>query len=112
MFAMANLSKDMKNILIRPETLLDKIWDIFSRTDIDFEEHKGFSNKYCLFSKDKAFVKQNLSPKFLEEVYRMNKLYLEFYDNMVIGTFNKKIIAEDTMNLAAFMEKIVPLFGQ
>jgi len=106
MYGLAFMKQDMKNILIRPETLWDKITDIFSRQDIDFEEHKGFSNKYCLFAKDKEFVKQNLTQQFLDEVYKMDKLYFEFSDKIALSTYNKPITTADTLKLAEFMGKI------
>jgi hypothetical protein len=110
MYGVAFLKKNMKSIFIRPETLWDKIGGMFSKKSIDFDEHKGFSNKYCLFAKDKEFVKENLSPAFLNEVYGLNRLHFEFYDKMALATFNKLIAPEETMQLADFMTKIVPMF--
>jgi hypothetical protein len=105
-FGLSYPKTETGNLFIRPETLLDKIGDIFNRKDIDFEEHKGFSNKYCLFADDKALVKQTLSKEFLNEVYKLDKIHIEVYNKMLLATFNKKITTEDTMALAGFMEKM------
>jgi hypothetical protein len=110
MYGLAFLNKNMGDIYIRPETLWDKIGDIFNKKDIDFEEHKGFSNKYCFFAEDKGFAKENIPKKFLEEVFLMDKLHFEFCDKIAITTLNRRMTVEDNVRLADFMAKVTPLF--
>jgi hypothetical protein len=105
-YGLSMLDKDMGTVLIRPENLLDKIGGIFNKKENDFIEHKGFRNKYCLFAKDKTALKENLNAAFFDEVYKMDKLYLEFYDKMLLTGFNKKSKTEDVMLLAGFMEQL------
>jgi len=110
-YGFMTLKKDMGDIHIRPETIWDKIGDIFNKRDIDIPEHKGFSDKYCLFAKDRDFAKSNLPVPFLEEVYQLKKLHMTFEESIMLATFNNKIQVNETMELAGFMERISQFFA-
>jgi hypothetical protein len=105
-YGLSFLDNDPGKIFIRPETLFDKFGDLFNKNDIDFEAHKGFSKRYCVFSDDKALAKKSLTVPFLEEVYNQKKLNLEFWDKKLLVTFNRKTTTEEVMTLAVFMEKM------
>jgi hypothetical protein len=52
LIGIATLKKDYGRVLIRPETIEDKIKDLILSTDIDFDFNKGFSKKYYVVAND------------------------------------------------------------
>lgn len=49
-----NLSKDYRHILVKPETILDKILELVHPIELDFEDDPEFSRKFYVLGDDKT----------------------------------------------------------
>ena len=87
--------KSFGRSLIRPETLQDKISEVFKNHEIDFKENKEFSSKYFCESLDREKFVRNLSPRLMDYLCTLDYLEIEFNDDgclfrMEHSIWNKK----------------------
>jgi hypothetical protein len=59
-----NLQKDYGHILIKPETLLDKIHNLIHHIELDFEDDPEFNRKFYVLCEDKTKTFLYLTPPF------------------------------------------------
>lgn len=71
--------KDFGRSIIRTETILDKIAEVFSPCEHDFDEYPEFSAAYCCFSNEPEKLRSQLSPEITELFLSFkNKISVEF----------------------------------
>ena len=103
---LALLNKNYGKVLIRPETIEDKINDLFSHIDIDFEFEKEFSKKYCVLANTEALLRMNISKQFIETINENNDLEIEIDDNILIVRLRKQFTPENGEIIAKFITGI------
>lgn len=64
------------NFYLRREKIEDKIANIFDYSDIDFDNHKKFSNKYYLVGDKEDSIRKHFSYKLLDYVSNIDNLEL------------------------------------
>jgi len=111
MFGMMVFKNNHEPVLIQPETAWDRLTNLFGIGKSKVIEFIGAKNKYRISLKGKKPVSHNLSKEFMDELYRTEKVYAEFYEKTFLATFNKPIRVEDTMRLADFLSRIGPALG-
>lgn len=94
------------HIIIRPETLEDKLRDIFEHSDIDFKEFPKFSSKYFFVSSDKSLANLFATPQRLKRIEQCNEIFIEIQDNVLLSKFSRKINLEDFAALNDFIKEI------
>lgn len=103
-----NLRKDFGHILIKPETLIDKIHELIKSIEIDFPDDPEFSKKYFVVTNDETKARSSMSSLFREQIKRisMSDFVLEIRgDKLIIG--NRKIIEPDSaIDLVNFMDSL------
>jgi len=92
--------------LIRPETIEDKINDLFSHIDIDFDFDKEFSKKYCVLANNESLLRMNISMQFIERINEINDLEIEINDNILIVRLRKQFTPENGEIIAKFITGI------
>jgi len=92
--------------LIKPETIEDKINDLFSHVDIDFDFDKEFSKKYYVIVNNESLFRNNISTQFIETIRDVNGLEIEMNDNILIVRLRKQYTAENGEIIAKFITGI------
>ena len=100
------LKQDMGLILIRPETLEDRLNELFNRKELDLEQHPVFSKKYYFLASDKNKALGWARPPIVEAIGAMDQLSLEVNGNYVLATFGNRICAAHADQLVKLMSLV------
>ena len=106
LIGIATLKKDYGRVLIRPETIEDKINNLFLSTDIDFDFNKGFSKKYYVVANDETKVRKCISNSFLETVRGFSGLEIELDGNILMVRLKKQFTQENGEIITNFLTAI------
>lgn len=106
LIGVAILKKKYGRVLIKPETIEDKINDLFSHVDIDFDFDKEFSKKYCVIATNEFLFRNNISTQFIETVRVVDGLEIEIDDNILIARLRKQFTPENGEIIARFITGI------
>lgn len=88
LWGVVKLKKKYSHILIKQETLLDKIHDRLNRIDIDFDDDKAFSKRFMVVSNDEQQARLLMTPFFRDEIKKieLKEIIIEIKDQiMIIG---------------------------
>jgi hypothetical protein len=102
-FVYTELQKQAGHILIRPERLSDKIVDLFTKRDLDFDSHPEFSRKYYLTTSNKSLTNRMLSYEFLDRIDHFKKIFLEIDDNRLLITYKIETPSDKIIPLIEFV---------
>ena len=106
LIGIAMLKKDYGRVLFRPETIADKIMDLFLNTDIDFDFDKVFSEKYYVVANDETKVRNCISKSFLETVRCFSGLEIEIDGNILMVRLRKQFTQENGEMITNFITAI------
>jgi len=101
-FAVAQLEPDFGRAIIRPETMADKLVELFERRELDFPQCPDFSRKYFFLAEDEDKARAAASPAFLNEVAGHEGLTLFLTDNEMLATRKKVVSHESCSELVEF----------
>lgn len=82
---------NLGHVLIRPETVADKISEVFNPIEIDFKNHKKFSFKYYVRAEDSDLLKKNMPDALLEYLKSKKGISIEFMNNWCLIRNDKAI---------------------
>ncbi|MCB0260107.1 MAG: hypothetical protein KDE62_10375, partial [Calditrichaeota bacterium] len=76
----------MGKVLIRPETIGDKIFEVLIEQEVDFDIHPEFSRKYYLYtdSENQPRVRRKMNREFLDVIYRYDDLVIQIVKNFMM----------------------------
>jgi hypothetical protein len=86
-------------ILIRPETVSDKISEWFQKAEIDFPENPKFSRNYYCLSKNLLLAREFATKKRLTELEKHKDIYFEIRENKLMAKFQRGINFQDGSSL-------------
>lgn len=89
------LHENFGHILIRRETLVDKLAEIFRKTEMDFKEYPEFSKKYYYMSKDEFPGRKFATPKRIALINDADNLIVEVIGDNLIMRFPRIITQVD-----------------
>jgi hypothetical protein len=72
---------DIGRVIIRSETLADKLADLFYKVDIDFQAHPSFSKNYLVVGDKPDLVRQHLPEKLIQSLDKIEDLVIEINGN-------------------------------
>lgn len=98
-FGQLNLKKDNGVCLIKPETVAEKISDVFLKIDIDFEAHPKFSKKYYVAGGEKEKLMENLPPAFFEYMETIKRMEMEFRNKSCVFRLPKSVEIKEALQL-------------
>ncbi|MCU4163776.1 hypothetical protein [Carboxylicivirga caseinilyticus] len=98
-FGHLSIMKDFGHTLIRPETLGDKIAELFNPVEIDIKGYWKFSNKYYILSNEKEKFLGSLTGKFIKYLENLRKPEIEFYGHECLFRLDKAIDLKQTIEL-------------
>ena len=104
-----NLSKDCGHVLIKPETMLDKVHELIHPIELDFTDDPEFSRKFYTLSEDKTKTALNLTLSFREAIKTITipDFIVEILGNTLIIGNEKPMEDESAEAFAGFLTRIV-----
>lgn len=93
------LKRDAGSSLIRPETILDKISDVFNPIDIDIQSFPKFNYKYFAIARDIEKFRDILSNNLLKFIESESGLQIEFQNKKCLFRLEKSADKLETMEL-------------
>jgi len=107
-WALAFLRADFGRMLIRRETLADKIIELVHPVELDFAEDKAFSDTFYVLVNDREKALKGVDRRFRNAVMdiRHDHFIIEIVEHTLIVGNNEPISAEKTLHLAEFITRI------
>jgi len=102
----AVLQKDYGRVLIRPETINDKISELFEKTDIDFDNDLAFSSRYYMLAEKESQCRKCVSAEFRKTVRGFDGLEIEIDGRILIARFRKPYTVEIGIAITRFITAI------
>lgn len=113
-FFLIDLRTDMGKVLIRPETIGDKIFEALIEQEVDFDIHPEFSRKYYLYTdpENQPRVRRKMNRDFLDVIYRYDELVIQIVKNFMMVKRLQRINREDCEELAEFIFAVPRMLGK
>jgi len=107
-WALAYLKKDFGRIVIRPETLRDKIIELIHPLELDFDDDKAFSNTFYVIVSDVQKAKDCMDRKFRNAVMdiRDNEFIIEITNHTLIIGNHHPMQAEKAIEIVEFVKQL------
>lgn len=107
-WTLAYLKKDFGRILIRPETLADKIIELIHPVELDFTEDKAFSDTFYVLVNDRWKAEAAMDRNFRNVVMDMRHedVIIEIIDHTLIVGHRKPVSPERAVQLAEFVSRV------
>jgi hypothetical protein len=110
-WAISYLKQDFGRVLIRRETLTDKIAELVHPVEIDFEEDKAFSDTFYVLANDHQKAVAGIDRNFRNAVMdiRSDDFTIEINEHSLIIGNRSTLSPERSIHLAEFIERIANL---
>ena len=107
-WALAYLKHDFGRVLIRKETLADKIIELVHPVEIDFPEDKAFSDTFYVVANDHLKVVANMNRDFRNSVMdvRHDDFIIEISDHTLIIGDRKPVFPGRALHMAEFVARL------
>jgi hypothetical protein len=107
-WALAYVKHNFGRVLIRPETLADKIIEIVHPIEIDFKEDKAFSDTFYVLANDTDKAIPGIDRSFRNAVMdvRHDHFTIEIFDHTLIIGDRKLITPERSVHLCEFVSRL------
>ncbi len=102
----AILKRDYGKVYIRPETLGDKISELFVHEEVDFEAEPEFSRKYYVLTNNEENLRKTVAPRFLRIIARFDELEIEIQGKALVVRLRKAFTPEIGKLIAEFVAEI------
>jgi hypothetical protein len=76
-----SIPTDIGRVLIKKETIADKVADLFNKVDIDFKEYPGFSKNYLVIGEKPDLVLGHLPKGLIESLDKVENMTVEINGN-------------------------------
>ena len=100
------LDNNYGHILIRPETLEDKISGLFIKTEIDFKNYPEFSSRYYFAGDNELSANSFATSRRLELMEKQRELLVEVTGDILISKFSRVITSDDCNSMIGFIRDI------
>jgi hypothetical protein len=110
-WALAYLKKDFGGVLIRRETLTDKIIELIHPVELDFAEDKAFSDTFYVLVNDRDKAASAIDRNFRNAVMdiRHEDLLIEIVEHSLIIGNQEPISLEKSIHLAEFVARVASI---
>lgn len=107
-WALAYLKKDFGRVLIRPETLADKIIELIHPVELDFDDDKAFSDTFYVLVNDRWKADISMDRNFRNVVMDMRHedVVIEIIDHTLIIGHRRPVSPESAIQLAEFVVRL------
>jgi hypothetical protein len=111
-FALLTLKKEYPHTLIYPETVSEKIAEIFIKSELDFKDQKKFSRKFYTLTKDKEKLFDLLYNKPLNDLIIYKNMEVEINKNLCLLRHSRKPISKtEAISFCELAKKINRIFN-
>ena len=102
------LKRNYGHVLIKTETILDKILELVHPIEIDFKDDLEFSKKFYVVATDELLARSLLSSQFRKSLNTLAEkdLWVEIRGNNLIVGNKKRIETSTALEMAGFIHKI------
>lgn len=106
--ALAYMKKDFGRVMIRRETLADKIIELIHPIELDFAEDKAFSDTFYVLVNDHKKAVSAIDRNFRNAVMDMrhDDFVIEVVNHTLIVCNNKPITSESTIQMGEFVARL------
>ncbi len=110
-WALAYLKKDFGRVVIRPETLRDKIIELIHPIELDFSEDRTFSNMFYVIVSDVQKAKTGIDRNFRNAVMdiRYDDFVIEIVNHTLIIGSHHPVSPDKAAHLAEFVNRLADL---
>jgi hypothetical protein len=107
-WGLAYLKKDFGRVMIRLETLADKLIELIHPVELDFDEDKAFSDTFYVLVNDHQKAVASMDRNFRNVVMdvRADDFVIEIINHTVIIGTHKPVSPENTLHMAEFVARI------
>jgi hypothetical protein len=107
-WAIAYVKQDFGRVLIRRETLADKILELVHPIEIDFAEDKPFSDTFYVLANDEKKANTAINRTFRNAVMdiRADNFVIEVIEHSLLIGNSETLSPEKTIHLAEFIERV------
>ncbi len=85
---------DMGHVILKEETLMDKLFDLVTKVDIDFKEYPSFSRNYVLAGDNPDLIRKHFPKPLLEVLSIAKDFYMESHGTLGVLRPRKVITRE------------------
>ncbi|HEU4471926.1 MAG TPA: hypothetical protein VFR58_12620 [Flavisolibacter sp.] len=98
-YVFIELPKAFGHTIIKRETIMNKIMELFQPLEIDFEDDRDFSREFYVLAKDKDKARELMTRRFRDAVREIKGAdpYIECLNDYMLVT-NKRGVADDSLN--------------
>jgi hypothetical protein len=107
LFGYLTLKNSYPRTYIHPETIKEKIVDIFLQRDVDFSHSKQFSSRFQVLTENKNSLSNLLQFKNLDGLAHFPEMELELFNNMVLFRSSRKPVSITEAALFCEMVKVI-----
>jgi hypothetical protein len=110
-WALVYLKQDFGRVMIRPETLADKLIELLHPIELDFAEDKAFSDTFYVLINDHQKAVTGIDRNFRNAVMdvRADDFVIEIVDHTLIIGSKKTISPNKALHLAAFVTRLASM---
>lgn len=103
---LARLKKNYGHTFIRPETITDKINELFNPVEVDFESAKSFNNKYYVLTDNEQNLRNQITTNFLNTISKYDGLEIEIINKTLILRTRSRISLKSATKVVNCMARI------
>lgn len=104
--AVREMEQDFGHLIIRPETLSDKLNEFFETVELDFDNSPAFSAKYYLTSNQPAKAFEFATSQRLSLIEKIDDLVMEIKQRTLIAQCNRQLNPPDCINLISVISHL------
>lgn len=106
MAGLFTLSTDIGQVMMRPESLGDKLVEFFKKTEVDFDQSPEFSESYYVLATDEARLREAVNPQLLDHLATRKDLYIEASDQDFCVLWSTVLSPESLVEACQFFSGI------
>ena len=111
LFGHLTVNEHYPETFISEERIIDKIFDVFLKLDVDFEKSKRFSHKFQVFTEDKMKLTKLLQSKDLDPLVAYPEMELEIQKNTIFYRCSRKPISiQEAADFCAMTRMLKQIF--
>lgn len=102
------LPEDLGKVLMRPETLSDKLLELFRRREVDFDECPQFSERYYVLATDEDRLRKGISQQLLEHLGSRHDIFAEISGRDMVVLWPEALDEDSALAASDFFSRLAP----
>jgi len=94
-FGLLTTQKSFPRTVIVPETITEKLADVFTRAELDIRKHRKFSRKFYVLTEDRDKLYNSIAGFPLDELSKFKTLEMELQGNLILFRISRKPVSPD-----------------